>query len=347
MGRRLPWKRTEVPRVVKSATPKSSPKPASPIKRAPPPSTRPERAQERASAQLSERGNRLRSPSTSPPPEPPQQEFMIAGPFNDDRYRMVDDELLGVAQRFTVHLHRAEYQRLKAQAKTQNAATIREIERPTVGTPTRVTKQRSEALKRASRQRSLLGNDHGRDLPWMGTSLQGLMEAPRREAKVIRSLPQAASGTRAAAGFSSQLSSSPIRGDRPVGDSPPERRERPAPRDSRGIGVRATPQGTGNVKSKRAASTNKSSSPTVGASASVGTPSRRPPSTVRSSFSTPQAPKDIGQEEDNGEEDEDDDDDIFGLNKRRIRREKSRENIRRSTEKPVRKPSPDAIPSFL
>jgi hypothetical protein len=30
-----------------------------------------------------------------------------------------------------------------------------------------------------------------------------------------------------------------------------------------------------------------------------------------------------------------------------MRREKSRENIRRSTEKPMRKPSPNAIPSFL
>ncbi|CAG9937072.1 unnamed protein product [Clonostachys rosea f. rosea IK726] len=346
MGRRLPWKRTEVPSVVKSATPKSSPKPASPIKRAPPPSTRSERAQERALVQLSEPGNRLRSPSTSPPPEPPQEEFMIAGPFNDDRYRMVDDELLGVAQRFTVHLHRAEYQRLKTQAKTQNAATIREIERPTVGTPTKVSKQRSEALKRASRQRSLLGNDHGRDLPWMGTSLQGLMEAPRRDARVIRSLPQAASGTRAAAGFSSQLSSSPNRENRPAGDSPLQRREASALRDSRGIGARATPQGTGSVKSKRVANTNKSSSPSMGSSASVGTPSRRPLSTVRPSFSTPQATKDIRQDEVT-EHDEDDDDDIFGLNKRRMRREKSRENIRRSTEKPMRKPSPNAIPSFL
>ncbi|VUC19940.1 unnamed protein product [Clonostachys rosea] len=346
MGRRLPWKRTEVPSVVKSATPKSSPKPASPIKRAPPPSTRPERAQERASVQLSEHGDRLRSPSTSPPPEPPQEEFMIAGPFNDDRYRMVDDELLGVAQRFTVHLHRAEYQRLKAQAKTQNAATIREIERPTVGTPTRVTKQRSEALKRVSRQRSLLGNDHGRDLPWMGTSLQGLMEAPRREAKAIRSLPQAASGTRAAAGFSSQLSSSPIRGNRSAGDSPPEKQKGSARRDSRGTSVRATPRGTGNVGSKQAVSANKSSSPIVSTSAAVSTPSRRPLSTVRTSYSTPQATKSLVPDEDNEDED-DDDDDIFGLNKRRIRREKSRENIRRSTEKPARKPSPDAIPSFL
>lgn len=259
---------------------------------------------------------------------------------------MVDDELLGVAQRFTVHLHRAEYQRLKTQAKTQNAATIREIERPTVGTPTKVSKQRSEALKRASRQRSLLGNDHGRDLPWMGTSLQGLMEAPRRDARVIRSLPQAASGTRAAAGFSSQLSSSPNRENRPAGDSPLQRREASALRDSRGIGARATPQGTGSVKSKRVANTNKSSSPSMGSSASVGTPSRRPLSTVRPSFSTPQATKDIRQDEVT-EHDEDDDDDIFGLNKRRIRREKSRENIRRSTEKPMRKPSPNAIPSFL
>lgn len=39
----------------------------------------------------------------------------------DDRYRMVEDELLYTAQRFTRHLHRAEYARLKGRVREMEA----------------------------------------------------------------------------------------------------------------------------------------------------------------------------------------------------------------------------------
>lgn len=83
----------------------------------------------------------------------------------DDKYRMVEDELLHTARHFTTHLHRAEYNRLKMLAKAQNAATIREIERPVVpGVKTARTRRREAA--RAVRQKRV------------ATGLQGLMERP-------------------------------------------------------------------------------------------------------------------------------------------------------------------------
>lgn len=256
---------------------------------------------------------------------------------------MVEDELLGVAQNFTAHLHRAEYHRLKSLAKTQNAAAIREIERPVVGTPSRITKQRGEALKRVSKQRNLLGNGHGRDLPWMGTSLQGLMESPRKEARVIRSLPQAAAGTRAAAGFGSTSTGLPAQRSRTEESSAKERQRGPARDDTRPQ-PRSTLQRTVDVRSRPPTSIGSSSSK-VAAPVPSSTPSRPSCSSSRLTYSTPKsAPK---EEVGNEESEDDDDDDIFGIQKRRMRREKSRENIRKSAEKPARKPSPDNIPSFL
>ncbi|KAH6607501.1 hypothetical protein Trco_003814 [Trichoderma cornu-damae] len=151
----------------------------------------------------------IRSPSTSPPPERPREEFMIPGPLDDDKYRMVEDEFLHIAQRFTAHLHRAEYDRLKALAKAQNAATIREIERPIAAGAvlTATARQRSESAQRALKQRKALegsGDGGGADgggkakggetaSPWLGTSLRGLMEAPRRDNRTI--MPSATPAT--------------------------------------------------------------------------------------------------------------------------------------------------------
>ncbi|ETS05512.1 hypothetical protein M419DRAFT_32829 [Trichoderma reesei RUT C-30] len=120
--------------------------------------------------------------------------FMIPGVLNDDRYRMVEDEFLHIAQRFTAHLHRAEYDRLKALAKAQNADTIREIERPIVPdtVPTARTRQRSASRQRALKQRKALAaagrgeedrkaKDDGAKSLVAATGLRGLMEAPRHE----------------------------------------------------------------------------------------------------------------------------------------------------------------------
>lgn len=121
---------------------------------------------------------------------------MIEGFDHDDRYRMVEDEFLAVANDFTKHLHAAEYQRLKALASTRNADMIRTISRPVTGRMTDLVKKRRTALELAASQRkgirNALGKRKGRenddsddddgDLPWAGTSLQGLMESPRKTA---------------------------------------------------------------------------------------------------------------------------------------------------------------------
>ena len=68
---------------------------------------------------------------------------------------MVEDELLHTARRFTAHLHRAEYDRLKRQARTQNANTVSEMERPVIHAPPMHTakQRRLEAADRARQNR--------------------------------------------------------------------------------------------------------------------------------------------------------------------------------------------------
>ncbi|KXX76771.1 hypothetical protein MMYC01_206037 [Madurella mycetomatis] len=155
----------------------------------------------------------VRSPSTSPPPEPLKEEyaahndnktsasltplrFMIEGVEHDDKYRMVEDEFLAVAGDFTRHLHAAEYQRLKNLAKLQNAETIQNISRPVTGEMTDLAKRRHAALDTAAKQRrgasKVLGKRAARNGPTSGdegaprrrpaTSLQGLMDSPRKQA---------------------------------------------------------------------------------------------------------------------------------------------------------------------
>ncbi|KAK5008112.1 hypothetical protein LTR28_004423, partial [Elasticomyces elasticus] len=88
-----------------------------------------------------------RTPSTSPPPAPPDEEsvisekchscpssrdyrFMRDGYAADDMWVMVEDEFLETAQLYTQHLHHAEYQRLKKLAKAQKATDLQPISRP-------------------------------------------------------------------------------------------------------------------------------------------------------------------------------------------------------------------------
>ncbi|KAJ9143060.1 hypothetical protein NKR23_g6775 [Pleurostoma richardsiae] len=152
---------------------------------------------------------RDRSPSTSPPPAPPVESFMIEGLENDDAWRMVEDEFFSVAGSFTAHLHAAEYQRLKKQARSQNEETIRHISRPVTGEMTDLVRRRHLALDQASRQReglkralaSMKAEDDDDDEPWVGTSLQGLMDSPRKKAIPLTSVTSTVLGTKAAAGF--------------------------------------------------------------------------------------------------------------------------------------------------
>ncbi|KAL7938160.1 hypothetical protein V8C35DRAFT_276550 [Trichoderma chlorosporum] len=362
MARKLPWKRKSESSPSHSATRTTSQSPNLPA-------ARQDENRDILRTPLSRRHARrvldsdpLRSPSTSPPPERPHEEFMIPGPLNDDKFRMVDDEFLHIAQRFTAHLHRAEYDRLKALAKVQNAATIREIERPTVANagPTVGARQRSESAQKAMKQRKALEADGGDDAgdgddgnakederwsPWATTGLQGLMEAPRREGRVIRSMASASSSssrTRAAAGYSSRPAPQQDHGSRgspasllPLASSEEIKLESPATADS-------------NTKPSRNISRHPSSS------GSNLQNSHSHTTEVRTGIRPTNQPqiKTNNQRPSVYTVDDDLDDDPFGLHERRMSRKKSREQFKRPGAKSEAKDGSNtidlsSIPSFL
>ncbi|KAH0422104.1 hypothetical protein CcaCcLH18_13013 [Colletotrichum camelliae] len=211
MTRRLPWARDDVDpartpakAATKSSTSRSAatPQRATPKQKATPTSRNPKHHPARSNGFL-----RDRSASTSPPPQPIPEIFMIEGLENDDKYRMVEDELFTIAGQFTAHLHAAEYQRLKTQTKSQNAETIKNISRPVVGSLTEIARRRQEELLRKKKQREALRkakkeagvDDESGDetsMPWHGTSLQGLMDSPQKKEVPLTTLTRADSGTK-------------------------------------------------------------------------------------------------------------------------------------------------------
>ena len=142
---------------------------------------------------------------------------MIDGYDNDDGYIMVEDEFYAMAQEFTQHLHYDEYIRRSKEATAINAATIKDMARPTDGvTPTPdETKRKKISKELLNRQEAgieqILGkrtadvdaddadeqvNDE--DL-FVGTPLYDL--AMNRKARLLAGSPRKSS-TRAAAGYS-------------------------------------------------------------------------------------------------------------------------------------------------
>ncbi|CAG1984470.1 unnamed protein product [Fusarium graminearum] len=316
-----------------------------------------------------------RSPSTSPPPEPPPERsvllpfqtksladhtprFMRPGLHHDDRYRMVEDEFLNMAHQFTVHLHRAEYDRLKNLAKHQNADTIREIERPIVGLPTLFARQRQESTRRVSKQRKLLADSSNeKDTSFAGSSLQGLMESPRKEHKWISAGLADAAKTRASAGFGSQKIT-PVRMRQITKPVSGKKRQFPLANDDEtddGDNLDlATPSRKPVTKAARSSHT---SSPVV--SDSAPRPAFSTPRTSTTMNKTSQSGSNIrrpttvpgdstrGTIKRNNIHEDIDDDDIFGITKRMSDRRKSRGLGRRTEDKTPAKHSLDEIPSFI
>lgn len=134
---------------------------------------------------------------------------MIEGPQHDDMWRMVEDEFLATAHKFTAHLHAAEYQRLKKLAKDQNADAIQSLSRPVVGPMTDdvrrqravldLHKSQAAGIKRARKRSQQADDDDADELPWAGTNLQELMDSPRKKPTPLTTLLPVKSGTRAAA----------------------------------------------------------------------------------------------------------------------------------------------------
>ncbi|KAM0524627.1 hypothetical protein ACHAPE_000725 [Trichoderma viride] len=246
---------------------------------------------------------------------------MIPGPLNDDKYRMVDDEFLHIAQRFTAHLHRAEYDRLKTLAKAQNAATIREIERPVVvdAVPTARARQRSVMAQRDLKQRKTLeGDGEARDdesVPLLArTNLRGLMEAPRREGRIIMpsaSASSSSSRTRAAAGYSSK--------SLPQGDRRSRARS-PLASSSKRIKFEQPSHTRPATTSSRNDVPNPPISNQAASSSAIETVLREIPRSDRSNNDRQPTVHSLDDELD---------DDLFGLHERRMNRKKSREQSRR------------------
>ncbi|KAI5247685.1 hypothetical protein E4T42_05968 [Aureobasidium subglaciale] len=153
------------------------------------------------------RGNaqQARSPSTSPPPAPPKEEFMRQGWDKDDGWRMVTDEFMATAQSFTAHLAHAEYKRQKALARKREQALggADAIARPVVGGLSKEGKRTKEGELHRAAVRAVVGEGEEEDEeePWLGTQLAGLMMSPRKRGALQPKAVVGRSATRAAAGF--------------------------------------------------------------------------------------------------------------------------------------------------
>ncbi|KAH7249013.1 uncharacterized protein BKA55DRAFT_691122 [Fusarium redolens] len=380
MGRKLPWKTSSTPSgperktSVKSEsalpTPSRTTHPDTPsASRKKPRRERVIEAEGIPNSSLSSQPQRnrqyytdaTRSPSTSPPPEPPKERFMRPGLDHDDRYRIVEDEFVNMAHQFTLHIHTSEYNRLKNLAKHQNADTIREIERPVVGAPTLFTRQRQEDVRRNAKQRKLLGNDANekKDSLYAGSSLQGLMESPRKEHKWISTGLADTAATRASAGFNSQRIS-PLRLRQ--GSKPSSAKKRQIPLgdddvtdDGDDLDL-TTPSRTATTKAARTTHTSSPAMPRSTPRTAFSTPralksamntTSRPGSSVKRPTTAPGGSEARKITKGRDVQEDIDDDDPFGINKRRIQRQKSREQFRKTEEKTPSKSSLDDIPSFI
>lgn len=136
---------------------------------------------------------------------------MVPGFQNDDRWRMVEDEFVAVAHKFTAHLHASEYQRLKKLAREQKTDAVLSISRSVTAPMTSAVRRRQAArsleasqtrgIKRAlSKGTNADDKEGGDEIPWAGTNLHTLMESPRKKpVSLSKLLPASTSNTRAAA----------------------------------------------------------------------------------------------------------------------------------------------------
>ncbi|KAF2219109.1 hypothetical protein BDZ85DRAFT_299069 [Elsinoe ampelina] len=126
MARTLPWKKaasSSTPNPTRNRRPPAVSGSTTPKRRRSP--ARRDEQVNTTGVSTPERRARMRSgrsPSTSPPPAPPDQEPMREGYAADDIYMMVEDEFQSTAKLYTQHLHHAEYKRLQRLAREREAA---------------------------------------------------------------------------------------------------------------------------------------------------------------------------------------------------------------------------------
>ncbi|KAG9647371.1 hypothetical protein KCU64_g10180, partial [Aureobasidium melanogenum] len=147
----------------------------------------------------------IRSPSTSPPPAPPKQEFMRPGWDADDGWRMVTDEFMATAQLFTAHLAHAEYRRQKELARNRERALggADAIARPVVGQLSKDGQRKKLGESQRAGVKALVKAEEDQEEadPWEGTHLASLMMSPRKRERLQPTKVAGRSSTRAAAGF--------------------------------------------------------------------------------------------------------------------------------------------------
>ncbi|CAD6567437.1 MAG: hypothetical protein ASARMPRED_000830 [Alectoria sarmentosa] len=223
MARTLPWLKSGTTTILQPARPK----PAKRQRMLDPTSDSENNINPRAVANLKKQAVPAaeRTPSTSPPPQPPTEEFMHPGLSADDIYIMVEDEFHAVAQSFTKHLHHAEYIRLRNAARDRNAPTINNISRPvdSITSMREETRKKKEAEAREAKMKAAIESIKAperakaqlcesdisdfegdkQDDPWQGTQLQRFMTtSPKKSLTGLTGLQGVISHTRAAAGYS-------------------------------------------------------------------------------------------------------------------------------------------------
>ncbi|KAK8867630.1 hypothetical protein PGQ11_006208 [Apiospora arundinis] len=325
--------------------------------------------------------------STSPPPEPLQESYMVEGFDADDGYHMVEDEFLITAQQFTAHLHAAEYHRQKEAAKTQNAALISKISRPVVGVTSHTADRKHERAELRKKQKAAMrsagmevsddsdddDSDLDLDSALKGTPLYALMISPRKRAPRL-DLIAAAKGPRAAAGFgpSSSQVAEPSRHQSTSASSPIRKSASTAMNvndtddDSDDLDVPSGPPTRINLPAPKPAysggSRNSDNRPQTHNPTSITGVKRPATVTKTTSSSTPgsQATPPITAQPSETSDDDSDDNDFFGI-KNRMARHNTRDRKRVKTDtqqletsnaKSTSKPSSsssrrDFIPGFL
>ncbi|KAH0168197.1 hypothetical protein KCU67_g3576, partial [Aureobasidium melanogenum] len=206
MPRTLPWLANPAP---PDRKPRATPTAVKRRKVDPsPPSSPPDVLDEfiRTPQDVSRRGvTTVRSPSTSPPPAPPKEEFMRPGWDADDGWRMVTDEFMATAQLFTAHLAHAEYRRQKELARYRERALggADAIARPVIGELSKDGQRKKLGeLQRAGVKALMKAEEEQEEAdPWEGTHLASLMMSPQKRERLQPTKVVGRSSTRAAAGF--------------------------------------------------------------------------------------------------------------------------------------------------
>lgn len=220
MARRLPW---DLEAASSKKTPQNRPRKTDANKQDNPSdsSATPAKTQTRLKQEpVTPTKNRrsTRTPSTSPPPGPPDVEPMRAGFDEDDAWMMVEDEFQTLAQSFTAHLHHAEYKRLVKKARDAPKKRLPEPVSPMPNATKRklqrqaLEQQQEEGLDRVipkvNGDLSEEAEDEKIEDPWKGTSLARLMVAGSQEKRSLKGLEKLPSSTRAARGYQQSFSGS-------------------------------------------------------------------------------------------------------------------------------------------